>query len=271
MDITQIHVGSYATRIAQVAAAEIFEIINDIELFGPRDPANWFDPELDKNPDESAEIVQRENVVEALGEYVCARKIEVGETLYRHAVEKRLVADQGHFMALPFEQRQPWETFVSTCRNVYGDLLTAQLALADARRQAVAEAPAGLKKEDSIFEDDEDDLGTLMPEAVEALRLSAGYARQHQAELQVERQRLVNIIDMRARFNGADPSKFDHDGDGRPGGSKSAIEKSIERHSRKPNPASSSSGSGPGQPLSVGEAPVKPPVNRGGRGRKKPK
>lgn len=263
MDITQIHAGSYATRIAQVAAAELASWLHehpDLTL------DTWFDPARSTPEDDSlsAELAARDLIVEQMGEYVCARRIEVGETLYRHAVDKRLVADQGHFMALPFERRQPWETFVSTCRSVYGDLLTAQLAVADARRQAVAEKPAGLKKEDSIFaDDDDDDLGAMVPEAVEALRLSAQYHRQHQAELQAERQRLHDIIDMRARFNGADPAKFDHDGDGRPGGSaKSPTGKAIARQARKPKKPPA---------LSVGEAPVKPPVNRGGRGNKKPK
>jgi hypothetical protein len=274
MDIAQIHVGSYATRIAQVAAAEIFEIINDVEPFGPRNPANWFDPELDNHPDESAEIVRRENVVEAMGDYVCERRIEVGETLYRHAVAERLVADQGDFLALPFEQRQPWETFVSTCRHVHGDLIVRQAHVIEQRRQAEIAQPAALAREDSIFEEIES-LGDLRPEAVEASRISAAIHHENNVALPEARagiQRALQGRIDRLRFNGADPARFDHDGDGRPGGSKSAIDKSIERHARKPErPASSLSGSGPGQPLSVGEAPVKPPVNRGGRGRKKTK
>ncbi len=266
MDIAEIHVGSYATRIAQVAAAELAAVLQDVP-----DVAYdiWFDLGRNTPDDETLddELAARGVIVEAMGDYVCARRIELGETLYRHAVDQRLVRDQGPFMDLPFEQRQPWETFVSTCRSVYGDLLVAQLAVVNARRQAQAELPAGLKREDSIFADDDDDLGTMIPEAVEALQLSGQYQRQNAAALQAERQRIHGLIDMRAKFNGADPAKFDHDGDGWPGGSKTPTEKAISRQARKA--ARAGSGAGQGQPLSVGEPPARPPVNRGGRGRKK--
>lgn len=240
MDIAQIHVGSYATRIAQVASSELAAWLQeDIDLVVPLE--TWFDPSRPNPLDadgEDHEAAERQRILEAMGEYVCARRIEVGETLYRHAVGQGLVRDQGSWASLPFSQRQPWETFVSTCRAVYADLIAAQLATVDARRQALAEAPA-LKREDSIFEEEES-LGTLIPEAVAALKLSPSYQRTHDSQLQAARQRIADVI----AFKGADLKKFDHDGDGRPGGSKPRA-------------------------LSAGEAPARAPVNRGGRGRKK--
>lgn len=245
MDIAEIHVGSFATNVAQVAAAQIAGLLHGLE-WDASDHDNWFDP--------ASDLGAAATVVEQLGEYVIARQTPQGETLYRFALGRSLIADQGPYASLAYARRQPWETFVATCRAVHADLMAAQLATIEARRQARSEAPVStIKREDSIFEE-EDKLGDLIPEAVEALRLSGTYQRTHGPALDEARAKLAQQISDRAKFNGADPAKFDHDGDGKAGGA-------------RPQPLPG--GSGPGQPLSVGEAPVKPPVNRGGRGRKK--
>lgn len=262
MNIIEIHAASFATRIGHVAAAEIAGLL----LGNPELPAesldNWFDPTR-PNPMEpetyAAEENARAEILDKLGEYVCKHQVEAGERLYRFATGQRVVVAIGEWAFLSFEQRQPWETFTSTCRQAFNDLKAAQLAIIDARRAAAVQAPAGLKREDSIFEEVEDTFA-LRPEAVEALKLTAIYQRGQDAE----KLRLADEAWDRMRaeaeaYNaewdkfGGDPAKFDHDGDGKAGGSK-------PRGRRK----------GKGQPLSVGEAPVRPPVNRGGRGNRKP-
>lgn len=260
MDITSIHAISFATRIGQVAAAEISAWLNfpDEDFVLPHEI--WFDPDRPSPEDDAGgadEVAARSHIVDALGDYVCSRQVEGGERLFRHAVGQQLVTPAAGWSELPFARRQPWETFASTCRQAFNDLRVAQLAVLEARRTVVMPVTE-MKLEDSIFAGDEDNsLGTMVPEAMEALRLSGTFQRVRQDEmerLQGERARLLGLIADRGKFNGADPAAFDHDGDGKPGGSRKR---------------SATSGSGPGQPLSVGEQPVRPPRNKGGRGRRK--
>lgn len=275
MNLIEIHAASFATRIGQVAAAEIAGLLStrEEETWTASEFQTWFDPSLappapihlaDGSVEhyDGAFLEQCAETLDKLGEYVCKNQVEQGERLYRYATGQHVVTGIGEWAALSFEQRQPWETFTATCRQAFNDLKAAQLAILDARRAAAAQAPAGLKREDSIFEEVEDTFA-LRPEAVEYLRISPIYERGREAEL----QRLANVREdeLRAQAEaenaewdkfGGDPAKFDHDGDGRAGGSRR----------RRPNPAHPS---GSGQPLSAGEAMVRPPQNRGGRGNKK--
>jgi len=263
MNLLEIHAVSFATRIGQVAAAEISGCLAPDYADFPTPNETWFDPTRGMPDDEGAavdEVAGRLEVLDKLGEYVCKNQVEAGERLYRYATGQHVVMPIGDWAALSFEQRQPWETFTSCCRQAFNDLKAAQLAILDVRRAAAAQAPAGLKREDSIFEEVEDTF-TLRPEAVEFLKLSPIYERGQDAE----RQRLAQVAQDQMRadaeaenaqwdldkaaFNGANPAKFDHDGDGKAGGSRR----------RRTKPA----------PLSVGEQPVRPPRNRGGRGNKK--
>lgn len=262
MDITKLHTVSFAARIGQVAASEITGLLQspEGEVWTVEDCQNWFDRTLD--------LDAAGDVVEQLGEYVCQHQVEEGERLFRHATNTRLVAPIGDWAGMSFEQRFPWESFVDACRQAFNALKAAQLAIIDARKAAEPVAPATLAREDSIFEE-EDDMFALRPEAVEALKLTGIYERGQIAE----KERLAAAAEAqeaadRETFNGADPAAFDHDGDGRPGGSKvkrqeplaSAVDRSIVRHQRR---------TAKPKPLSAGEAMAKPPVNRGGRGNKK--
>lgn len=260
MDITKIHTGSFATRIGQTAAAEVAGLlaIDDHEL-AALPIEKWFDQSRPDYPDDEGnrrtdEEIERMIVLEKLGDYVFANQVDQGERLYRWATGERLVVPIGDWPLLTFAQRQPWETFTSTARQAFNELKAAQLAILDVRKAAAAPAPAGLKKEDSIFEEVED-MFELRPEAVEALKLTGIYERGQEAE----RQRLAYEAEDAVRaeaeaYNaqwdkfGGDPSKFDHDGNGKPGGSKPQRPK----------------------PLSAGETVTQPPRNRGGRGNKKP-
>jgi hypothetical protein len=254
MDLINIHAGSYATRIGQTAAAEVAGLlaIEDAEtVWSADDFQNWFDRTR------AADDAGLADILDALGEYVCINQVDAGERLYRYATGERLVAPIGAWDTLGFAQQQPWETFTGTCRQAFNGLKAAQLAIVDARKAAALAAPSGLKLEDSIFEETED-LFALRPEAVESLKLTAIYERGQAAE----RQRLAFAAEdaMRAEaeaYNadwdkfGGDPARFDHDGNGKPGGSK-----------RKPKPQRPA-------PLSAGEAPARQRPNQGGRGNKK--
>lgn len=275
MNLLEIDAVSYATHVGQQATSEIARLlwsaadapslpILNWYAVGPADKADWLD-ELALTEGEEGEVrtLLLEQALEELGAEICRQGISQGEWLWREARERDIGNAEPDWSDMPPEQRLAWETFVNITRQAFGQIRTQQLALEDVMRPAPGSVPVSLKREDSIFEE-EDGLGDMRPEAVAALRNSASYT---QAAQEARETRAAD----QAKFNGADPAKFDHDGNGRPGGaappaaapgqSQSAVEKSIARNQRKASKPS---------PLSVGEAPAKPPVNRGGRGRKKP-
>ncbi len=278
--VMDIDAASFATNIGQTAAAQVAAL-----LWGEQDspaapilnwpaanaaaPAGWVQAEPDENLDDVLPAI--EATLDRLGLYVCAKGVDKGEWLYRQAVEWGLVPNWG-WAGMSFVQRQPWEAFVAVTLAQYRDLRAHQLALEETNRPRPASVATTLKREDSIFEE-LPGIGDLDPVHVESLRLSGAYRRgqeeQKQRDAQDDAMRAAAEAENaqfdadRVAFNGANPAAFDHDGDGRPGGSapRNAVEKSIDRNRRRraPKPA----------PLSVGEAPVKPPVNRGGRGKRK--
>lgn len=261
MDITQIDAASFATRTAQVATAELYSLLSSENDFSPPKP-NWFNASLPADSKDPREHVDRQvaldGLIERLGGYVCSHQVDQGERLYRWGVMEGIVP-RADWSAQPFELRQAFETFADTCRNTFMAISVAQLAIEEART-AAGIVPVGLKREDSIFADDGDTLGTLRPEAIAAGPLIGRYTRERAAEeARIREQKRIDDAAAavaaeadRQKFNGADPEAFDHDGDKKPGGSR--------KGPRRAKPA----------PKTVGEAPVRPPVNRGGRGRRKP-
>ena len=217
-DILDIDAPSFAARTAHVAAAEIYGLLTGLEGSSP----DW--------------LGVRGNVpiggaMSALALFLVKQKVTQAETLWREAMSRGyLVREARTFDELPYARRLAFETFTRTLDQTHGSIhaLQEKTRLAIAAAAQVAATPA-LKREDSILEEHEP-IGALIEGGAEFLKAQ-------QARLD------------RRKLNGADPASFDHDGDGRPGGSKPAAAKPAKR--------------------SIGEALAKPPANRGGRGKKK--
>lgn len=212
-DILDIDAPSFAARTAHVAAAELYGLLS-----GREEPAHdWLGTRAN---------VPMSGATSALSLFMIAQKVNQPETLWREASSRGyLVREARTFGELPPARRLAYEVFTRTLGQTHGAIHALQeaqrLAIA-ARQQAAAAAP--LKVADSILEEHEP-IGALVEGGAEFLKLQA-------ARLD------------RRKFNGAEPSAFDHDGDGKPGGSKP-------------------------KKRSIGEAAASRPTNRGGRGKKK--
>jgi hypothetical protein len=254
MDITTIDAVSFATRVGQAAASELYALLNE----GQQEPVlNWFSP-INRLPGmgDIGSLQAYEQLgtnIEALGSYVCLNQVDQGERLFRWG-QMRAIVPAGDWATLDVAGKQAFEAFTLTTRHTYLGLAVAQAAIRDARK--AAGVPATLKREDSIFEETES-MATLRPEAIAASGLTARMQREGEAERQrQEDAAFVALWDeaeaelaTREAFNGAPPTAFDHDGNGKPGGSR--------RRAKKP------------APISAGETVPKAPVNRGGRGKTK--
>lgn len=215
--IMDIDAPSFAARTGHVAAAELYGLLTD-----------------SKQPDWLGTL--NGDLGDALGvlaPFLIASKVDKAETLWREALDRRLVPrEAARFADLPFARQLAYETFARVVLQTHTAIDGQQARIRSeqlAARQAAAQAP--LKREDSILEEQEP-LDKLI-EGGEAF-LAAQTRR----------------VDRR-RFNGAPPAAFDHDGDGRPGGS-------------KPKDGAAKPGK-----RSIGSTPPAAPVNRGGRGRRK--
>lgn len=158
-----------------------------------------------------------------------AKRAPAGETLFRAS---RGADWTGQDEAV----RLAYDLFASTVADVAGQLAKAQAAAEHALELATRPAAAPVKLEDTIFEPEES-LGTLRPEAVAAAAQIAEHDKAVKAEARARRK----ARDAAAR---AEKAKAAH----------AAAQAKLQAAPT---------------PLSVGEAPPAPPVNRGGRGRKK--
>lgn len=206
---------SFAARTAQSAASQLYGLLtNENEV--PID--NWFGSRFGNLADD----------VGALAHFVCIEGVDNPETVWRHGLgEGFIIREADSFQLLSFARRQAFEIFARVAGQTYKAIATVQKAIADeAARRAAATADPGLKREDSIFEEQEG--------FHDLVDHGAAYLEQQRQEGQL--------------FGG----KGDHDGDGRPGGS---------RKKKAPPPAP--------ETLSIGESPAQVPPNRGGRGKRK--
>lgn len=230
MNITNIDATSYATRVAQQATAELFGLLSSAtDALEP--VQRWFDPDfatLIPDRDRSDDDVETALVIEALGEYACARSV-AGETLYRWAIGQEFVA-RGEWTTLAFATQLAFTLFCQTAENTVKHLTDEQQRLAAAKARPTAPAP--LKLEDSIFEE-HDKLSELRPEAVQ----------------QVYHQRLVARTEQDAKEKAKEETKA------------ASAAKKAEKAAEGPVDAKGAA------PLSVGEAPATIPINRGGRPR----
>lgn len=232
MNITDFDAESFATRTAQVAAAEIYGLLATGE---PVPVINWYDAALISNKTDG----QVADDVERLGAYVCGGQVDQGERLWRWALEQRMIhVDDRNMANQPFALRMAYGLFVSVCRQTHAAIATVQL---DAEQQIKASVPQpGLKREDSIFEEEES-LGTLRPESIAAGPLVAAYdqgKREEHEQLRLQRLEETRLQDIE---------------------NERLAKEAKAKARRQPKPA----------PISIGEAPASPPVNRGGRGNKK--
>lgn len=215
--IMDIDAPSFAARTGHVAAAELYKLLTDGEQ------QDWLGT---VNGDLGGALG-------ALAPFLILSKVDKAETLWREALDRRLVPrEAARFHDLPFARQLAYETFARVVMQTHAAIDGHQARIRSeqqAAQRAAAQPP--LKREDSILEEQEP-LDKLI-EGGEAF-----------LEAQTKR------VDRR-RFNAAPPEAFDHDGDGRPGGSKPK--------------------DGPAKPRkrSIGTTPPAAPVNRGGRGRRK--
>lgn len=204
------------------------------ELYGLLLDANG--AAIDHWYDDRAEKKSGEEIAEdvaAMADYVMRRMCS-GETLFlRNQVEGS--AAVGAFLDQPFERQQAYSLFATVMTSVGSTLLAEQVRAEHDLDLATRPDPAKIALEDTIFEPVEG-LGTMRPEAVAAQQLIAD----HDQAVKVERRAKRKAAEaQRKSAKAGDAPKTD-----------------------KGNPASPA-------PMSVGEAPLAPPINRGGRGRKK--
>lgn len=235
MDITKIDPVSYATRVAHLAAGEMFGLLAEAQE--PAQLEAWYRAG-NAGTLATAEIGDQ---VLHMGLYVASNQVEQGERLWRWAVSKGYVP-AGDWPVLGLASRQAFECFVDTARHCYLGLATAQKAVDDAR-QAAGTAPAPLALEDSIFEREEP-LGTLRPEAVAAGPLVARYTRERELDDAEEKAKAVAAKAVAEQAAAAEAAR------------------KAPKPKRPPREKPA--------PLSAGDTLVAPPANKGGRGNKKP-
>ena len=174
MAVLDLDATSFATAVAQVAAARWAALIahrGAVEL-----APQWFQPAGDIPVEELAMLEQK---VQALGDYVCRRTVTNPEQLALHAAISG-ISDPGPWEQMGFAERQGWAMFAGVCLTAFA-AVTGEQQAAQARLEAeTAAPPPGLKREDSIFEDEEG-LGALDKDRLGGLAGAARPAPQQQA------------------------------------------------------------------------------------------
>ncbi len=239
MDITTIDAISYATRVGNVAAAELYGLLADGE--GPA--LNWFNP-ASQLVDDGLEETWLEwlgDQVAELGKYTCINLVDQGERLYRWGGSQGIVP-LGEWALLDVAGKQAFEAFVDTVRHTFVSLSVAQQAQANARAAAGVRPPEKPNLEDTIFEREES-IFTLRPEAIAA------------APLQARLRRETEEAEKRAAAEKAAQDEADA----------AAVEK--KRRADKAAATRAANRANKPAPMSAGETVVAPATNRGGRGK----
>ncbi|TGS86715.1 hypothetical protein EN817_17590 [Mesorhizobium sp. M3A.F.Ca.ET.174.01.1.1] len=152
-----------------------------------------------------------------------------GETLYLHR-------NVGDWNAEDPAIKMAFDLFASTAGSIVARIVEAQNSAEKALELATRPAPAAIDVEDTIYEKEES-LHAQRPEAVAAQEQIASYDQAQKAERKAKREakRLAEAAKRATRSSGSGAAK---------------------------PPAKPA-------PMSIGEAPATPPVNRGGRGNRK--
>lgn len=233
MNILEIDAINFAGRVGHVGAAELTGLL----VHGDVQPeAAWFTGEVGAQASEA--ITEQ---IDRMAQYVAGRGCS-GETLYRA------------FRGNDWDKREPWlrmayDLFASTVSSIAAKLLADQRAAEQSiAREAERAAQPALKLEDSILEPEES-LGAMRPEAIEAQKQYAALKKAQAAQARLQRK--LEAARERQEKVASDVSKI-------------AAEAEQAKQAAERIAASL-----PPTPMSIGEAPASPPVNRGGRGRKK--
>lgn len=165
-----------------------------------------------------------------LGELAAQRGVPNGEALWRYAAARGFTDTRAWSMELP-QRKAAYQLFLVSFSEAFRLLMLLQGG--EIARNIQTTPAAALRLEDSIFEPDEP-LSTLRPEAIEAARFTA---------------------EVRNNFEG-NSSRAQNAANCAP------ADKPDEAFWAAQHAAAR-------QPLSIGEGPVRPPVNRGGRGHRK--
>lgn len=169
MNITEIDVDSYATRVAFVAAAELYALLSEGE-------GSHFMPAC---ADEAA----LQQLVEETGAFVIAHGVEKGETVWRWLHERR--GFLAPWAAVPEERRFALDLFAVTLRDLRQRLAIRQI---EAERRASLPPPNPAPAiEDTIFEP-VGSLGEMEPWAAEAAAGMARFDREQAAERELQRK-----------------------------------------------------------------------------------
>lgn len=167
-DILAIDAVSFACRAGQVAAAEIFMLLEGIDQMHA---IVWYrSGQLPPQPDHRTfEVVERE--VNELAAYVCQRESNDGERLRIYAHSQGMEVAGGLWIHQSLPTRMAFTVFAETCLSVYRTIDRTQAAERAARAIEAAAPNPGLKREDSIFEETES-LGELIPGVLEGFAAS---------------------------------------------------------------------------------------------------
>uniref|UniRef100_UPI003BACC630 hypothetical protein n=1 Tax=Stappia sp. TaxID=1870903 RepID=UPI003BACC630 len=154
MNILEIDVDSYATRVAYVAACELLSLLEE-------NPGRTF---VTNVPEKALA-----DEIAALSGFIIHSRIDRGETVWRWLRERNGGVPWEH---VPPAQRLALDLFARTLRDLRGVLSIRQI---EAERVADLPPPSPpVPIEDTIFEP-VGSLGELLPHAVEAGRQSAAY------------------------------------------------------------------------------------------------
>lgn len=241
LNILDIDAVSFAARVAQVAAAEICGLLTAGEPIAVPD---WY-----KTEDSERDQEKIAADIEAMAAYVVTRG-SFGEQLWRWNTSQKRTPKEPDWTGVELADRIAYDLFCTTMRQVHRAIVEAQ-AKAQRTAEEAARAPApGLKREDSIFEE-ETGLGEQRPEAVEAARFTA---ERKQAEKEAAR--------LKRRLEAARKRQEK---------AKAAAEAAAAELAGQQQAMAAMSAGAPAATIPIGEAPPAPPVNRGGRGKRKGK
>ena len=172
MNITDIDAVSVAAAAGHQAAARLLAILTEDEAELVH---GWFMP-----AGAMATGPSIEDGLQIFAHFIVAHDIQSGEPVWLQAREQRvLMVKADRFSELPYAVRVSFDLFARTVLRVH-QVLSAEQEAETRRTTPPAKLP-GLKKEDSIFAEDGDDIGTKVEWADEFEKRQAEIAKAQSA------------------------------------------------------------------------------------------